>query len=161
MNLEHLHPTSNQPEPHLQNDYHLPLDPKSWSRPPGINAAGEAFQNTLCEVAGRWKYLAPFFQSHGYYLYQWRFGISTIPSQVIPSPINPDQLDAYPYGRRPDSLTCDIDYEFLGTEAFRLWAARDQLGREVLIRYLTFLVYLGAYVVPQGWSLFLTKNLKS
>lgn len=95
----------------------------------------------LDKVAERWKSLAPFFQLQGYYLYEWRGSFSVVPPQDIPSSRTfKDPATAYPYGWTPADMTLarDWDYAFNGTAGYRLWAARDDLGREVLIRLVSF-----------------------
>lgn len=120
---------SDRPDEHL-----VPTDPESWTVPPEVSSGiEEPYMESLKEVAQRWRRLEPFFQSHGYYLYRWRGFLSTVPSEDGPPPSSTDH--GYPYGRRPKRLVSNEDFEFAHTQAFRLWAARDKVGREVLIRY--------------------------
>ncbi|KAH6909575.1 other/AgaK1 protein kinase [Coprinopsis sp. MPI-PUGE-AT-0042] len=125
-----------RPEPsHPGKGFYLPTDRQSWSVDPDICAVDEQWMEALDDVSRRWKFLAPYFAGCGYYLYQGLAPLYTTPSEDGPLPSPLEQV--YPYSRRVDHLT-DKDLGFIHTQGFRIWAARDQLGREVVIRLVSF-----------------------
>ncbi|KAH6909578.1 other/AgaK1 protein kinase [Coprinopsis sp. MPI-PUGE-AT-0042] len=112
--------------------YYLPVDPGSWSVPPGTCGYEEEFLKTLGDVSKRWKFLGPFFATHGYYVYQGLAHCFTTPPDNIPLPSAIDY--AHPFSRRIDGLT-DRD---LGFDHAQASFTRDCFGREVVIRLVSF-----------------------
>ncbi|KAH6900834.1 hypothetical protein BKA70DRAFT_1437066 [Coprinopsis sp. MPI-PUGE-AT-0042] len=76
--------------------------------PPGTCGYEEEFLKTLGDVSKRWKFLGPFFATHGYYVYQGLAHCFTTPPDNIPLPSAIDY--AHPFSRI-DGLT-DRDLGF-------------------------------------------------
>ncbi|KAH6900833.1 other/AgaK1 protein kinase [Coprinopsis sp. MPI-PUGE-AT-0042] len=130
-----LHPECSAPSTHPEEEYCLPTGRQSWSVNAEICRVDEVWMKALDYVSRRWKFLAAYFAGCGYYLYQGLGPLHTTPSNDGPLPSPLEQV--YPYSRRADGLT-EKDLEFNCTQGFRIWAARDQWGREVVIRLVSF-----------------------
>ncbi|KAF9043528.1 hypothetical protein BDZ89DRAFT_1128232 [Hymenopellis radicata] len=87
----------------------------------------EDYHRRELRIMDAWKFLTPFFASRGYFLYVRNLdrGILDAPSWPPPSS---ESSQEYPLARR---FRTPSYFVFLGT---RLWAVRDRLGRELVIK---------------------------
>ncbi|KAJ3506262.1 hypothetical protein NMY22_g17308 [Coprinellus aureogranulatus] len=86
------------------------------------------------EAAANWHSLSSFFESQGYYLYDYpsvREG-ATPPKNPSPSATIGTNPDPYPYARRFTSEENQLAFVFV--TSMRVWPARDSQGREVIFR---------------------------
>lgn len=93
-------------------NYHFPTDRSSWSLPPETSG-NDVYLKISYDVTERWKFLGPFFASHGYYLYHAIAHRYTIPPQQVPPSSTPRH--SYPYPRCVDGLG-DADFDFIYTQ---------------------------------------------
>ncbi|KAF6761363.1 other/AgaK1 protein kinase [Ephemerocybe angulata] len=91
-----------------------------------------ALSRELANNWARWHFLAPFFASHGLYIYEY------IPDNGTPAtppkyPLSQHtSSEGWPWARRAYKSDRELDFEFY--MALRIWAARDRDGHEVVIR---------------------------
>ncbi|KAH6909467.1 other/AgaK1 protein kinase [Coprinopsis sp. MPI-PUGE-AT-0042] len=83
-----------------------------------------------------WKNLSPFFLEHGYKLYEPSRHHHIVPPAASKLASLEDQR--YPYARRLENVTDNEQFMFHGIQSLRIWAARDKLGREVIIQIICF-----------------------
>ncbi|KIM47409.1 hypothetical protein M413DRAFT_199466 [Hebeloma cylindrosporum] len=85
--------------------------------------------NQFLHGAACWLFMRPLFSAHGYILY---YSSDTLPWDTFPEPL-PEAMQnpEYPYARR--CYERDEDALF-GVDSIRVWAARDAVGRDVVIR---------------------------
>ncbi|KAF9457533.1 hypothetical protein BDZ94DRAFT_1272850 [Collybia nuda] len=111
-------------------DYPVPLDINQWqlSNPEDTELYGKEARTIL----RTWKFLGPFFASRGYTLYQSQ------PSRIfdlLPAPVTKSAKiradPKFPYARR---AYIHDDEMLFGFESLRVWPARDEAGRDVVIR---------------------------
>ncbi|TFK31819.1 hypothetical protein BDQ12DRAFT_639562 [Crucibulum laeve] len=113
-------------------NYPVPLDMDRWKIVETEDGDEEFWEDVRVKIR-TWEFLAPFFASRGYLLYQ--SDPSNI-SSVYPAPTTdtrPHFESKFPYARRV--YTEDRENEF--AMAPRVWAARDTLGRDVVIRLIS------------------------
>ncbi|KAF6753298.1 other/AgaK1 protein kinase [Ephemerocybe angulata] len=109
-------------------------DMSSWTAPYPLS---DEYRDELRGNASRWGFLSPFFKSHGYYLYDYNDRVGFVHSPAYPEPRARDESvrDPYPYPYRLWEQPHDL--VFTAIETFRMWAARDESGREVIIRMIS------------------------
>ncbi|KAF6761354.1 other/AgaK1 protein kinase [Ephemerocybe angulata] len=109
-------------------------DMSSWTAPYPLS---DEYRDELRGNASRWGFLSPFFKSHGYYLYDYNDRDGFVHSPAYPEPRARDESvrDPYPYPYRLWEQPHDL--VFTAIETFRMWAARDESGREVIIRMIS------------------------
>ncbi|TFK19445.1 hypothetical protein FA15DRAFT_689498 [Coprinopsis marcescibilis] len=105
--------------------YRLPTTEKAWTPAYDPDQLMDDANNT----ERLWMFLADFFASRGYFLYQ------RTPNsfKTFPTTKEAEGEDQYPFGRR-FYFDSRIDACFDTIFGVRNWAARDRLGREVIIR---------------------------
>ncbi|KIM47414.1 hypothetical protein M413DRAFT_199530 [Hebeloma cylindrosporum] len=86
----------------------------------------------ILHVTACWSFLKPLFSSHGYTLYR---SMDDDPWNTYPEPLPKAVRDPkYPYARR--CYEADEDGVF-GVNSGRIWAARDALGHDVVIKVIS------------------------
>lgn len=121
------------------NDYPVSLKLEDWAYPEDADETGAA----VIRARNAWKFLAPFFKSHGLYLYIWKGEGKTVP-QSHPLPA---KEQGYPfarlYGTPSNWLVITVSWLASGDvcthhwhpQKLQLWGARDRHGRDVIIKY--------------------------
>ncbi|TEB32428.1 hypothetical protein FA13DRAFT_1731631 [Coprinellus micaceus] len=89
---------------------------------------GQVWLNTW----SRWKSLAPFFVSHGLYLYDYTSDVDRGASPPGVPKARHSTSEQPPWARRAYNQEEDLDFDCL--ETVRIWPARDADGHEVIIR---------------------------
>lgn len=98
--------TDSDPQPSKNS-----LDPFTLPRGAGTadlwtmktNVFEPGYEEEVANLDERWSLLAPFFESHGYYLYSMApgtHGFTLLPPQQVLSSKEKDPLNPYPYARR-------------------------------------------------------------
>ncbi|KAF9457535.1 hypothetical protein BDZ94DRAFT_1272858 [Collybia nuda] len=111
-------------------DYPVPLDTSRWQLSDPENT--ELYGREARTIIHAWKFLRPFFASHGYTLYR-----SQPPKifDLLPAPVaKPTESHVdfkFPYARRIYEHDEEIMFPFV---SLRVWPARDEKGRDVVIR---------------------------
>ncbi|KAG2004477.1 other/AgaK1 protein kinase [Coprinopsis cinerea AmutBmut pab1-1] len=103
--------------------YSVPTELSSWAR-------YEEDYEVLKAAGERWALLRPFFASWGYHLYEYERLPLTYPPKSLKCPDIVDE--SYPYARC--RFTKDEHYVFTYVHTGRIWAARDNFGRDVIIK---------------------------
>ncbi|KAG2004476.1 other/AgaK1 protein kinase [Coprinopsis cinerea AmutBmut pab1-1] len=103
--------------------YSVPTEPSSWAR-------YEEDYEVLKAAGERWALLRPFFASWGYHLYEYERLPCTYPPKSLKCPDVVDE--SYPYARC--RFSTDEHYVFSYVHTGRIWAARDNFGRDVIIK---------------------------
>ncbi|KAJ3538566.1 hypothetical protein NMY22_g5109 [Coprinellus aureogranulatus] len=92
----------------------------------------EAWQRDLLATWGKWKYLAPFFASHGLHIYEYVHGTLRFVRPPAHPKCNNSQSEQYPWARGYHEEEEDLDFNHI--MAVRVWPARTDDGHEVMIR---------------------------
>ncbi|KAF6753289.1 other/AgaK1 protein kinase [Ephemerocybe angulata] len=81
----------------------------------------------------RWKFLSPFFASHGIYIYELDppYGKTPARPPLYPKPRHFDS-DVWPWPRRAYKEDRELNFELI--QVVRVWPARDANGRELMLR---------------------------
>ncbi|KAG2004502.1 other/AgaK1 protein kinase [Coprinopsis cinerea AmutBmut pab1-1] len=111
--------------------YSVPTDRATWTSTQDTTIP---YEEEIKITAKRWALLTPFFASRGYHLYE----PSKLPQTMPPSSLKPpaDVDESYPYARR--RVRDEQGLAFLDIQSCRVWAARDNAGREVIIKMVSF-----------------------
>ncbi|KAF6753293.1 other/AgaK1 protein kinase [Ephemerocybe angulata] len=99
-------------------------------------ANGEDLPAWAKDVEGtwaRWKFLSPFFASHGIYIYELDSPYGKTPARppLYPKPQH-FASEVWPWPRRAYKEERELDFDHI--QVVRVWAARDANGRELVLR---------------------------
>ncbi|EAU85342.2 other/AgaK1 protein kinase [Coprinopsis cinerea okayama7 len=109
-------------------------DLQSWTTK--FNGDIKVLQREVPIIHNQWNSLAPFFESHGYYLYEsldkaLKFSLAARPRQSFECQEYINEPE-YPYARRV--IAREEVVPFHDIQSFRVWPAQDKFGREVMIK---------------------------
>ncbi|KAF9478085.1 hypothetical protein BDN70DRAFT_68212 [Pholiota conissans] len=111
----------------------LPRTLDSWTLSAAADIDFEQLKREVITFQNSWRFLKPFFATRGYVLYEHYRPPHSPMLIAAPSDnqIRESNIPAYPYARRAYNEDIEAMFTF---SSLQVWAARDHLGRDVVIK---------------------------